>query len=205
VAAAATTPKAAPKTVSPLDYKNSTVEQVLNLFQKQLEKDVLAYGEESRRLSEYDAIVRDAQRDIATLTEQTHLGAHQQQEVEQTLSGIGDLEQELDRTLQLLEVQVDEIFEVAASLAPTDADRQREHAYATARALDTRLGELTDVLQQSLHQMDEDQERVFGMDPTIGPAVKVLYQHQTSILDLESAGQKLEHEVMQVSRLLSQK
>jgi chromosome segregation ATPase len=203
--AATAAPVAAPKAASPLDYKNSTVEQVLNLFQKQLETDSLAYLEESRRVAESDAIIRDAQRDISNLTEQTHLGAHQQQKVEQTLQGIGDLETELDRTLQQLETQVDEIFAVAASLAPTDADRHREHAYATARALDTRLASLTDTLQQSLHQMSETQERVFQQDATIGPIVKVLHQHQTAILDLESAGQKLEHDVTHVCRLLSQK
>ena len=63
--------------------------------------------EEARRVAEYDAILRDALRDIENLSEQTHRCAQQQGEIEQTLSGIGEMEKELDATLELLEQQVD--------------------------------------------------------------------------------------------------
>lgn len=58
-------------------------------------------------MAEYDAILRDALRDIEKLSEQTHRCSQQQEEIEQTLSGIGEMEKELDSTLELLEQQVD--------------------------------------------------------------------------------------------------
>lgn len=187
----------------PLEYQTLSVEQILNKFQKELEKDAVVYLEEARRVAEYDAILRDANRDIALLTQKTHRCLLQQKDVEQTLSGIGAFQEELDRTLETVEQNVDELFRNQSHFTPVDADIEREKAYTTASDIESRLGELTQSLKTTLQVMDDIQDRVLTGD--FGKVVKILNQHQNSIVELEDAGRRVEQEIIQINQLMEQR
>ena len=187
-----------------LDYQTLTVEQIMNKFQKELEKDALLYNEEARRVAEYDAILRDSQRDIATLTEQTHRAMLQQQEVEQTLQGIGTLQDELDRTVEGLQSHLDELFDATKNLAPVEADRQREQAYSTARAVDRRLQSLHDSLHLTMEELNAAQERSLPKEGDLRSIFKILNQHQDLLSDLDASSRQMEKDIEQASRLLTQ-
>jgi len=72
-----------------LEYQTLMVKQILNKFRKELESDAVAYMEQAKRVCEYDAVLRDSQRDLAHLTHQTLRLLLEQEHTEQTLLGIG--------------------------------------------------------------------------------------------------------------------
>ena len=179
------------------------MEQILNKFQQELEKDSVVYLEEARRVAEYDAILRDSQNDITSLTEQMQRCMVQQKEVEQTLAGIGNFQSELDRNLDAVEHNVDELFAAQSHLVPGDADCEREAAYQTANSVEQRLKTLEESLQSTLQQMDAAQERALTGD--VAKIVQILNQHQNSLAALEEAGRRMEHDIELVHRVLGQR
>jgi nuclear pore complex protein Nup62 len=182
-----------------------TVEQILNTFQQEMEKDAKVYLEEARRVAEYDAILRDSQRDLNVLTEQTRLCLIEQKEVEQTLNGIGAMQDEVGRLLETVELNVDELFASTQSfLMPADADFEREMAYKMAHDVDIRLQTLHSELEDKLTKMDETQERAMSSLGDVAKIVQVLNQHQNSLAALEDAGRRMEHDIGQVNRVLLQ-
>jgi nuclear pore complex protein Nup62 len=184
-----------------LDYQTLTVEQLLNKFQQELERDAVEYTEEARRIAEYDAILRDSQTNLDQLTEHTRRCILQQQEIEQTLSGVSAMQLELDKSLGTIETNVDELFVAQSHLVPQDADYQREEAFQTASEIAKRLHAITDTLAQAQAQMDETQERNLTGD--VAKIVKILQQHQTSLADLEDAGRRMEYDISQINRVLA--
>lgn len=184
-----------------LEYQTLTVEQIINKFQKELEKDAVAYLEESKRVCEYDAVLRDSQRDLAQLTSQTQRLLLEQEQVEQTLLGVGAFQEQLEKTLSQVESQVDELFTSQSHLAPQDADVERERAYQTASAIDTRLEELTESLQTTFGHLTTANQKVFSGE--IGNIVTVLNQHQDGLAQLETAARSLELDVTSVGRQLA--
>ena len=181
-----------------------TVEQIINKFQKELEKDAKIYNEEARRVMDYDAILRDSQRDIAGLTEQVHRAMLQQQEVEKTLEGVGALQEELDRTVDGLESHLSELFAATKNLPPAEADRQREQAYSTAKAVDVRLQSLTDSLQATMSELNTAQEQVLPNDGDLGMIFKILNEHQDMLSNLKVSSRKMEKDIDTATRLLTQ-
>lgn len=186
-----------------LEYQTLTVEQILNMFQQEMEKDAVVYLEEARRVAEYDAILRDSQRDLNLLTENVRRCLIEQKEVEQTLTGIGAFQSELDRTLESVERNVDELFGAQSHLMPADADMERESTYKMAHDVDLRLLELQSSLQTTLQQMDAAQERALTGD--VAKIVQILNQHQNSLAVMEDAGRRMEHDIAQVNRVLAQR
>jgi nuclear pore complex protein Nup62 len=184
-----------------LEYQTLTVEQIINKFQQELERDAMLFLEEARRVAEYDAILRDSQRDIAKLTQQTHRTLIEQSELEQTLIGIAAFQDELQTTLETVEGHVDELFAAQSTLAPVDADMEREQAYSTASLVEQRLQALSSALHNTLAEIEETQERVLTGD--VGKIVKILNQHETSLAEIQAAGRRMEQDIGQVSKLLS--
>lgn len=195
-----------------------TVEQILNAFQQEIERDAKTYLEEARRVAEYDAILRDSQRDISLLSEQVSRCLIEQTEVEQTLTQIGAFQSELDRTLTTVERNVDDLFSGssssnaadAAHLMPVDADVEREAAYKMARDVDVRLQELHSSLQTTLRRMDAAQERSAKDDNgtgagVVGQIVHVLNQHQSSLATLHDMGRRMEHDIALLNQAMAQR
>ena len=86
----------------------------------------------------------------------------QQQEIEQTVQAIDDFQNELDRTLDQVEQNVDQIFASQSHLNPTNADVEREAAYQTAASVDQRLTVLQESLVTALAQADEANAPLHG-------------------------------------------
>jgi nuclear pore complex protein Nup62 len=188
-----------------LEYQTMTVEQIINAFQQEMEKDAKIYLKEARRVAEYDAILRDSQRDLNVLTEQTRRCLIEQKEVEQTLNGIGAMQDEVGRLLETVELNVDELFASTQSfLMPADADFEREMASKMAHDVDIRLQTLHFALEDKIIKMDKTQEQAMSGLGDVAKIVQVLNQHQNSLAALEDAGQCMEHDIVQVNRVLLQ-
>lgn len=214
-AASAPSPGAAalPKEPPSLEYQTLTVEEILNKFQKQLEEDSLAFCEEARRVCEYDAILRDSQRDLAKLTTEAQRLMIEQERIEQGLDGIGSFQNQLERTLSEVEEQVDAIFRAQGHLNPLDADTERERAYEMAKGVGYRLDNVSESLRETFATLNSANARAFGTTTlssggggdlsSVGDVVHVLNRHQDGLAELEAAAQKLELDCGEVHAVLA--
>jgi nuclear pore complex protein Nup62 len=184
-----------------LEYQTMTVEQILNQFQHALEQDAVVYLEEARRVAEYDAILRDSQHDLNLLTEQVRRSLLEQQQVEQTLTGVGALQLELDRTLETVEGHLDELLSAQSHLVAADADWERERAYQMALDVEARLQELQQSLASAQQQMEVAEERALPAE--VASMVRVLHQHQSSLAHLEDVARRMDADLGPIRRVFA--
>lgn len=198
--AAAATPK--PKEPTPLQYQTMSVEDILNSFQSQLEKDAIQYTKEAERVAHYDAILRDSQRNLVELGDLTCKLLVEQGELEGTIKQIGGFSTELDSNLTTLEKDVDMLFAAQARVAPQDSDVERESAYSTAINIDARLSTLSQQLQETLQKLDDSQDQV--LSGPLGDVVRILNSHQNGLAQLEQSSRSMEQDIAQIERYLAQ-
>jgi len=184
-----------------LEYQTLTVEQILNKFQKELESDAVDYMKQAHRVMQYDAILRDSQRSLSHMTQQTSKLLVQQTELEQLLQGIGAFQTELDSNLTKMETQVDDLFRAQSHVTPVEADRKREQAYNTAVEVDGRLSILTTNLQSSLHALEGAQENI--MTAEVGDVVRIMNMHQSQLEQLERATRTMDHDIKQLEQMMA--
>ena len=187
-----------------------TVEQILNAFQKHLEGDAAAFVEESQRVLDHDAVLRQSQRDLALLASHAQTLCAQQSDVQQQLLGIEAQQSSLDQQLRYAEGLLDSLFASQSHLAPTDADVQREKTYTTALAVDQRLSALTDQLKESLRLLDEaatsstsgssDNNNNDDDDRNL---LSILNQHQNALAEIELTSQRVEHDMKRIQMAMS--
>jgi hypothetical protein len=185
-----------------LEYQTLTVEQILNKFQKELEQDALEYLQQAKRVCEYDAVLRDSQRDLAHLTSQTQRLLLEQEQVEKSLIGVGGFQQELETTLNQVSEQVDELFRNQSHLAPQDADFERERSYQLASNITHRLEELEMGLNGTLETLSSQANNLSKSSSPGLSVITILNQHQDALGQLEVAAHKLDTDVTHVGRLL---
>ena len=206
--AAATAPVAAIDP-PPLAYQSKTLEEILNEFQSELDRDALSFLSEAQRIAQYDAVLRDSQRSISTLTAEVSRLMIRQAELDRTLAGTGSHQRHLADTIDGLEVDVDEIFAAQSHVAPEDADLEREKAYALAIDLEKRLGGMTRALEGTGRDLEAAQERVLASGGSgfegkgeIGNVLQILNNHHDALAYLEGAAGAVEGHVASVGRTL---
>jgi nuclear pore complex protein Nup62 len=207
-AATATTVQPPP----PVEYQTLTVEQIINKFQSELEKDTYAFLNDAHRVAQYDALLRDSQRSVSHLTSEVSRLMIRQTELDRTLNGVGSYQSQLADTLDQVERHVDELFAAQSHLTPDDADVERERAYASAIEIDGRLSNMNDVLRDVLSSLDAAQERAFatggpsseGGNGDVGKVLQVMNAHHDTLARLEGSARTIEQDVSSLGRSLSQ-
>lgn len=193
-------PASVQKEPAGIEYQTLTVEQILNNFQKQLEEDSLAFVEEAKRVCEYDAVLRDGKRDLSKLTTEAQRLVAEQERTEQQVQGIGTFQDQIEKTLNQVEEQIDLIFQNQSHLVPQDADRERELAYSTAKAIDDRLDDITASLSSTFDRLSVANSQAFGSQTA--EILEILNKHEDSLNDLEAMAQKLDVDCNEVTRML---
>ena len=188
-----------------------TVEQILNKFQAELDRDTSAFLADAHRVAQYDALLRDSQRNVSNLTNQVQKLLVRQAELDRTLNGIGSYQSELSSTLEGIERHVDELFASQSHLVPEDADVEREKAYANAIDIDGRLAGMNDGLRSILGSLEAAQERAFatgaggdGADGDVGQILATMNANHDILAHLEAAARRIEGDVGAVGMALSQ-
>jgi len=173
----------------------------LNKFQKELEQDSIAFLDQAKRVCEYDAILRDSQRDLAQITQQTQRLLLEQEQMEKALQGIDSYQVELSSTLDNVSKHVDELFHNQSHLAPQDADVERERAYQMSQTIAQRLDELENGLGDTMKTLSDHASDMGTGGPNC--LLTILNQHQDAILSLEGVARKLEMDAEHVGRMLA--
>ena len=197
----------------PIEYQSLTVEQILNRFQSELETDTIAFLQEAQRIAHYDATLRDTQHSLSDLTNMVSRLMVHQSEVDTQLQGIGSYQRELATTLDQLEQNVDELFAAQSGISVQDADIERERAYERALEVDSKLGQMNNVLENVVSDLKATQERVwstsgrghdgYGKDEEVGKIIGVFNSHNETLAQLEAKARTLEADVTMVGQVLA--
>ena len=209
-----TTTDTAPKMIEPppVEYQTLTVEQILNRFQSELETDSIAFLSEAQRVAHYDATLRDSQASLSELTNAVSRLMLHQTEVNAQLQGIGSYQDELSKTLDLLERNVDELFAGRSNIRVEDADIDRERSYERAIDVDNKLDSMCSTLRHVVNDLDAAQERFWsstlrsngeGGDDEVGKIIGVFNAHHEALGHLESKARSLESDLTMVSQVLA--
>ncbi|KAL3784056.1 hypothetical protein ACHAW5_004141 [Stephanodiscus triporus] len=177
----------------PVEYQTLTVQQILNRFQSELETDAIAFLTEAQRVAYYDATLRDSQHSLSELTNMVSRLMLHQTEVNTQLQGIGSYQNELSKTLDVLERNVDELFAAQSNPLPLDADVERERSYERAIEVDNKLDVMNSTLRHVVNDLNAAQERVWssslgvdGDDNEVGKIIGVFNAHHETLACLES-------------------
>lgn len=184
-----------------LEYQSLTVEQILNTFQKELEQDSIAFLEQAKRVCEYDAVVRDSQRDLVEIANQTQRLLLEQEQIENSLMSIHAFQKSLEHTLEDVSTDIDVLFTSQSHLAPQDADVERERAYQLSQTINQRLEELELNLGGTVETLSNQAKTMSG--GSNNSMLTILNQHQNAIGALEGAAHRLETDVTHVGRMLA--
>jgi len=209
-----TTTDTAPKMIEPppVEYQTLTVEQILNRFQSELETDAIAFLSEAQRVARYDATLRDSQASLSELTNAVSRLMLHQTEVNAQLQGIGSYQDELSKTLDLLERNVDELFAGRSNIRVEDADIDRERSYERAIDVDNKLDSMCSTLRHVVNDLDAAQERFWsstlrsngeGGDDEVGKIIGVFNAHHETLGHLESKARSLESDLTMISQVLA--
>ena len=193
----------------PIEYQSLTVEQILNRFQSELETDTISFLQEAQRISQYDATLRDTQHSLSELANMVSRLMLQQNEVGTQLQGIGSYQNELSTTLDQLEKNVDELFAAQSKVGVESADIEREKAYERALEIDSKLGQMGNVLENVVSDLNAAQERVWssssdgeGKDEEVGKIIGVFNAHHETLAYLENRARAVESDLVMVSQVL---
>ena len=192
-------PAAAKEPVA-FEYQTLTVEQILNKFQQQLEGDALAFAEEAKRVCAYDATLIDSQRDLARLTAEASRLMLEQDQIENNIDGIDAFQNEIEKTLTQVELQVDQILQNQSHLAPHDADLHRQQAYDMAMEIDRRLEEVKGSLNMTSDSLETSSQQAYSGETA--QILTTLTKHQKTMVDLENEAGKLEIDCLELTRQL---
>lgn len=183
------------------------MEQILNHFQRDLERDATTFLQEAKRVAEYDAVLRDGQRDLLRLGTVTQQILVRQSDLAQRLGALQDHQSDMDRQLNHVEAALDQLFASQAQWTPQEADVQRERAYTTAIAIDERLSQLQNGLHDALRTLDDGVAG--GAAGLAGPSgdqsqlLRILNQHQNALVEFELTSHRLEQDLKLVKSALS--
>ena len=214
--AAASQSTTAPRMIEPppVEYQTLTVEQILNRFQSELETDAIAFLTEAQRVAHYDATLRDSQHSLSELTNMVSRLMLHQTEVNTQLQGIGSYQNELSKTLDLLERNVDELFAAQSNPLPLDADVERERSYERAIDVDNKLDVMNSTLRHVVNDLNAAQERVWssslgggdsngGGNNEVGKIIGVFNAHHETLACLESKARGVEIDLAMIGQVLA--
>ena len=195
----------------PIEYQSLSVEQILNRFQSELETDTIAFLQEAQRIAHYDATLRDSHQSLSELASMVSRLMIHQQEVDTQLQGVGSYHKELATTLDQLEQNVDELFAAQSGISVQDVDIQRERAYERALEVDSKLGQMNNVLENVMGELNAAQERVWSMarghdghvNDEVGKIIGVFNSHNETLAQLEAKARNLEADVTMVGQVLA--
>lgn len=137
-----------------------------------------------------------------------------QNEVGTQLQGIGSYQNELGTTLDQLEKNVDELFAAQSKVSVESADIEREKAYERALEIDSKLGQMGNVLENVVSDLNAAQERVWssssgiggdgeGKDEEVGKIIGVFNAHHETLAYLENRARAVDSDLVMVGQVLA--
>ena len=183
--------------------KNSAVEEVINNWNALLEKSVGDFMGVASRVSEWDEALRQNEAHIKSVWDDVMRLQITQKELNQMVSTVDDVQDEMERELDELEASVDGILASSGSnLQPQDADLEREGMYQMALDVQERLTAMHTTLHGVVTSMNNSFERGAGGNSNSALVLRTMNNHHHLLEHLDRECRGLEDEAKWLSRLL---
>ena len=189
----------------PSTYQNQTVEEIINSLSQSLESCSIQFLNQARRVASQDELLRLSQSDIYNLSNQLSTLLVQQEELDQRLTQVGDVQNNLISELDTLEGQVDTLFERSMGALEgghvDDADAERERYFSLAIETEGRLTSLEEEIEtiekslQSLRELNND-----NSNDDLAIILKTMNQNHDLLSALEGRCAKIESDMHLVSK-----
>ena len=116
-----------------LSYKDCSVEDILTMIRDELQVDAATYFAEAKKVLGNEIAIRMMEQDLIRASAALQKTMAKQEDLFQTFATIEAFQMEMDSTLEVLEKQVDQMFQAHASQPPTHSDYDRELIFQLAQ------------------------------------------------------------------------
>ncbi|UIZ24898.1 hypothetical protein KXD40_006759 [Peronospora effusa] len=202
--AATTTAIAAPVTEMdkpPAEYMGRTIEDIINAWSEQLERNADTFTTEAVKVSEWDSDLMDSQKKLGDIAGDVRRIQVAQNELDTNLDTIFAYQMELKSTLEQLEKSVDKMYE-SQNQMPVTADIEREKTLQLSVDVDDQLNSMTTTLKETVEKLNKAQDDVADENNPMVQIMKVLNVHHNSLQWIEGTSGRINSEIAQLSRKL---
>lgn len=187
------------------------MDEILHQWSRQLDEHTKAFREQAKKVSDWDRKLFENGHQISNLYKMTVETEETQAKIDQNLDYIDSQQQELSKTLDMYEDQVQKLFEKDAATAGVNAnglrpvDEQREQTYSLAENLNKQLDDMSLNLTSMIEEINQTSTKTEGEsgDP-VNQIVQILDSHLASLQWIEDSTISLQSKVQDVSRLQNQ-
>ncbi|KDO15930.1 hypothetical protein SPRG_18530, partial [Saprolegnia parasitica CBS 223.65] len=194
---------AAATTALPAEYKDKTVEDIINMWSEQLENHAMAFTNEAVRVSHWDAELMENQKKLGDLAIDVRRLQMAQKELNANLDTISAYQLELDATLETLESSVDKLFENHRQI-PDTADIERERGLQLSVDIDNQLTMMSTALKETIDRLNQSQAQEDESANPMAQILKVLNVHHNSLVWIDGNATKLATDMASIAKKLQQ-
>ncbi|KAG3110417.1 hypothetical protein PI124_g8969 [Phytophthora idaei] len=201
---AATTAITAPVTETdkpPAEYMGRTIEDIINAWSEQLERNADTFTTEAVKVSKWDSDLMDSQRKLGDIAGDVRRIQVAQNELDTNLDTIFAYQMELKSTLEQLEKSVDKMYESQDQM-PVAADIEREQTLQLSVDIDDQLNSMTTTLKETVEKLNKAQDDVADDNNPMVQIMKVLNVHHNSLQWIEGSAGRINSDIVQLSRKL---
>jgi nuclear pore complex protein Nup62 len=188
------------------------MEDILNLWTKELEKQTKDFHKQANQVAKWDQQLIENGNKISTLHENVTKVEVTQREIDQNLEYINSQQEELNAILDTYEKQIKQVFEENNLQQPMQpADLQREKAYGLAESLNSQLDDVNknlNIMVEEINKMangaNARQVSTGDDEDVVGQIVQILNSHLSSLQWIDENSMKLQSKIQEVGKLQSE-
>lgn len=179
--------------------KNKTVEEIIEIWNRDLEDQVIAFHEQACIIQQWDEELMKNLAKLNTVQQSVMNVELSQQKLRRILDGIKVAQHDLVSMLDLLEQQVD-----AVSRQPVTKDEQnRYRTYQLAEEVDDSLTVLQQSFSSTVEQLNQVTNKQLDLPHNpVAQIVKILNVHTASLEYINTAANELERKLLTTSSVL---
>jgi nuclear pore complex protein Nup62 len=177
------------------------VEEIIEIWNRDLEDQVIAFHEQASIIQQWDAELMKNLGKLHTLQQSVANVELSQQKLTRILDGIKVSQHDLVNMLDILESQVD-----AVSRKPVTKDEyNRYRTYELAEEVDDSLAVLSESFSSTVEQLNKSTNKQLDIAHNpVAQIVKILNVHTASLEYLNTAATQLEKKLFNTSNVLQQ-
>ncbi|CAH0482431.1 unnamed protein product [Peronospora belbahrii] len=185
----------------PAEYMGRTIEDIINAWSEQLERNADTFTTEAVKVSKWDSDLMDSQRKLGDIAGDVRRIQVAQNELDTNLDTIFAYQMELKSTLEQLEKSVDKMYESQDQM-PVAADIEREQTLQLSVDIDDQLNSMATTLKETVEKLNKAQDDVADDSNPMVQIMKVLNVHHNSLQWIEGTSGRISSEIAQLSRKL---
>jgi len=177
------------------------VEEILALWNRDLEEHVAAFTEQALEIKKWDRMLIDNSNKIQQLQQLVNKVQEKQTALSGTLASIKSHQEELATMIDKLEKQTAELSVSKAGATPDE--RKREEAYRLAEEVDLQLQQMAHTLADTIKRLNQPVEKAADSNNPLAQIVRVLNLQMTSLQWVEEQTGELELQLRKAQDVLA--